>query len=70
MKAPTNWNVVVKLYNVLNSSSHANDVGVWDVGQGGVQLFAFVYLALGTNRLHFKPYSFDCVVGEGLWCAV
>ena len=57
--------IVVKLYAILTSSSHAKDVGVWDVGCIEAQLFSFVYLALWTNRLHCKPYSLDC--GASVW---
>ena len=50
------------LYAVPTSSSRAKNVGAWDVGQSEARLFLFVYLALGANCLHCKPYSFDCGV--------
>ena len=48
------------------SSSRAKDMGAWDVGRSEAELFLFVDLAFGTNRLHCKPYSFDC--GELCGC--
>lgn len=45
---------------MVTSSRRAEDVGALNVGWNEARLFFFVYVALGTNCLHYKHYSFDC----------